>query len=408
MKQCLVPSVLLLFILSTYQHKHGLVPEQPDYNCFEKDPEPVDTAEEFLDYCKDYAGNVHYEFANLTSCCECIRYECINFGELNEQKYYFWNKSISEHCCLHCDGTVYKADTIIETVVEKDECGTIKTAVCRKNDGGIANIEIDFTYESCCNDGEGILPIGEIKLEPSTCSKRTCEYSASSQHSSWISTQILPGCNCCVVDGKLVPDGYSWFIDRQEYECCEGKIVSVVDSSGSGDGNNGNEDWIKVFSHNTDGGLFTSPEDALSKNVDDPSAELYSILGQLEEYKSEDGFHFRLCYPELVGVNDGDGCNEWIQTSNPATDSTITGFKNISISFPYDSYMKDWHGIGKDITSKYLGAFIDDSPKGDYFWTSIGAYQYHGSASTIPGPYKSNISSENQYLVKKVELYVTV
>ena len=109
---------------------------------------------------------------------------------------------------------------------------------------GIANIEIDFTYESCCNDGEGkvmiiflvfllqiyifcvlkiqqlsegILPIDEIKLEPSTCSKRTCEYSASSQHSSWISTQILPGCNCCDVDGKLVPDGYSWFIDRQEY-----------------------------------------------------------------------------------------------------------------------------------------------------------------------------------------------
>ena len=43
---------------------------------------------------------------------------------------------MSEYCCLHCDGTVYKADTIIETVVEKDECGTIKTSVCRKNDEG--------------------------------------------------------------------------------------------------------------------------------------------------------------------------------------------------------------------------------------------------------------------------------
>jgi len=235
MKQFLVPSVLSLFILSTYQHEHGLVPDQPGYNCFEEDPEPVDTDEEFLDYCKDYAGNVHYEFANLTSCCECIRYECINFGELNEQKYYFWNKSISEHCCLHCDGTVYKADTVIETVVEKDECGTIKTSVCRKNDGGIANIEKDFNYKSCCNDEEGILPINEIKLEPLTCSERTCKYSTSSQHSSWISTQILPGCNCCVVDGKLVPDGHSWFIDWQEYECCEGKIVAVIDGSGSGE-----------------------------------------------------------------------------------------------------------------------------------------------------------------------------
>ena len=49
--------------------------------------------------------------------------------------------SISEHCCLHCDGTVYKADTVIETVVEKDECGTTKTSVCRKNDGGCLNYQ---------------------------------------------------------------------------------------------------------------------------------------------------------------------------------------------------------------------------------------------------------------------------
>ena len=49
--------------------------------------------------------------------------------------------SVSEHCCLHCDGTVYKADTVIETVVEKDECGTTKTSVCRKNDGGCLNYQ---------------------------------------------------------------------------------------------------------------------------------------------------------------------------------------------------------------------------------------------------------------------------
>merc|ERR1719378_122462 len=81
--------------------------------------------------------------------------------------------------------------------------------------------------------------------------------------------------------------------------------------------------WVKVFNHNTDGGLFSSPEDALNKNSDDPTAKLYSILGNLEEYRIAGRFHFRLCYPELVGVNDGDGCNEWIQTSNPATNSTI-------------------------------------------------------------------------------------
>jgi len=234
MKRFFVPLLLLLFIAKTYPHEHGLVPNQPIYNCFEKDLEPVDTDEEFPDYCKDYAGNIHFEYANVTSCCECIRYECVPLGELNEQKYFYWNKSISEHCCLHCDGTVYKADTVIETVFEKDECRTIKTSVCRKNDGGMAEIEIDFTYKHCCNDEEGILPTDTVKLEPSTCSERTCKYSVSSTHSSWISTQVLSGCKCCVVDGILVPDGFSWIVEDEEFECCEGKIVTVYEGSGSG------------------------------------------------------------------------------------------------------------------------------------------------------------------------------
>ena len=79
----------------------------------------------------------------------------------------------------------------------------------------------------------------------------------------------------------------------------------------------------------------------------------------MEKYKSCGGFHFKLCYPELV--SEGDGCNEWIQTSNPATDSTITGFKPISISFPYDSYLENWTGIGIDVTGRNV-TLIDDAP----------------------------------------------
>ena len=64
---------------------------------------------------------------------------------------------------------------------------------------------------------KGILPIETVKLEPSTCSERTCQYSESSLHSSWISSQVLPGCNCCVVDGKLVPDGFSWRVEDEQF-----------------------------------------------------------------------------------------------------------------------------------------------------------------------------------------------
>ena len=113
----------------------------------------------------------------------------------------------------------------------------------------------------------------------------------------------------------------------------------------------------------------------------------------MEEYKSCGGFHFKLCYPELVGV--GDGCNEWIQTSNPTTDSTITGFQPISITFQYDSYLKNWTGIGKDVS--------DYVPNESFNWTVIGGNQCYPISPIIPS--SRNITSE-VYVVKQVELYV--
>ena len=40
--------------------------------------------------------------------------------------------------------------------------------------------------------------------------------------------------------------------------------------------------------------------------------------------KIENNFYFRLCYPELKG-KDGSSCNYWSQSSNPATESKISG-----------------------------------------------------------------------------------
>ena len=90
--------------------------------------------------------------------------------------------------------------------------------------------------------------------------------------------------------------------------------------------------FMQVFSHNTAGGLFSSQEDALSKNPGDPEADLYSVLDQLESLRSVEGsFHFKLCYPEVTGEAGG-SCNEWTQTSNPVTDSNIAGYQaNIRI-----------------------------------------------------------------------------
>ena len=86
--------------------------------------------------------------------------------------------------------------------------------------------------------------------------------------------------------------------------------------------------YTKVFSHDASQGLFTSHSDALSRNPGDPTALLYSILDQLEGFRSQEGkFRLKLCWPELDWGQGGCHCNEWLQTSNPVNSSDITGFQ---------------------------------------------------------------------------------
>ena len=66
------------------------------------------------------------------------------------------------------------------------------------------------------------------------------------------------------------------------------------------------------------------------KNIDDPEADLFSILNDLESMRNAEGvFHFKLCYPELA---EDFPCNEWVQSSNPLTQQKITGFAGIRVS----------------------------------------------------------------------------
>ena len=82
------------------------------------------------------------------------------------------------------------------------------------------------------------------------------------------------------------------------------------------------------------------------KNPENPSADLYSILYQLESFRTPEGFHFKICYPEL------NGCNLWIQTSNPAQEWNIEGFQKVHLSFQDNGNNTNWTGLGKN---KYGG-----------------------------------------------------
>ena len=48
---------------------------------------------------------------------------------------YSWNTTVSDHCCLACDGTVYKADSVIEEKSHEDECQSVETSICRRIPG---------------------------------------------------------------------------------------------------------------------------------------------------------------------------------------------------------------------------------------------------------------------------------
>ena len=157
-------------------------------------------------------------------------------------------------------------------------------------------------------------------------------------------------------------------------------------------------EYVKIFGHNTLGGLFSNKDDVLKKNFGNSSADLYSKLYELENYRnSESNFQFNLCYPLIKGIG-GRSCNEWIQSSNPVTNSTITGFKPLSLAFTKDSYNKDWKGLGINLPELQKDTLIDDSPSQSYWFTAIGAFKYWGGKNTIPGPRAIKIT--------KVELFV--
>ena len=136
-----------------------------------------------------------------------------------------WITSVSDNCCHHCDGVVYKADAVMDTIHHEDECQTVETSVCRILPGlwlklllllitsllegyDKATEETEFSYKNCCNDetGEylyftfksyllknifkGLSSVNSSKLEPKTCSKRHCFYSENLFQSVLISSQV--------------------------------------------------------------------------------------------------------------------------------------------------------------------------------------------------------------------------
>jgi hypothetical protein len=132
--------------------------------------------------------------------------------------------------------------------------------------------------------------------------------------------------------------------------------------------------WTRVLVHKTTAGLFANDTEALNKNADDTDAEIYSVLGRLEEFKRDNKFEFWLHYPE---VNTSEGGNHWTQTSNPTTDS-IADYTPITIN---DTTQR-WGGLEKSNSRTLINGSVGHN---NWFY-AIGSKSYWPSNGTIPGP----------------------
>ena len=94
--------------------------------------------------------------------------------------------------------------------------------------------------------------------------------------------------------------------------------------------------WELLFRQTYGAGYFSYGD--WYKNSHNPDAQLYSRLGDLEQFRRRDGsFHLYLHFPEL-GVG-----NEWSQTSNPVArrEEGVTGYQPINITFTDN----DWSAL---------------------------------------------------------------
>merc|ERR1711892_1197864 len=166
----------------------------------------------------------------------------------------------------------------------------------------------------------------------------------------------------------------------------------------------GNRRWKKIFAHDTSGGLYADLEAAMNKNPRNEKAKLYSILDQLERFRDPEGnFHLKVCYPE-VKYTPIYPCNEWIQSSNPLHESTITGFKAKWIAFPKTSTGGTFSGLGLSPQS-FGSTLIDETPSHGYWYFAIGALQYWHKNDTIPGPWHGEADLA---AVKRVNLFAKI
>ena len=144
-------------------------------------------------------------------------------------------------------------------------------------------------------------------------------------------------------------------------------------------------EWKKVFSHDSAFGVFTDVEDLKLKKPYDTTAPLYSFLDNLDALKKKDEwYHLKLCYPELTQYSFP--CNEWKQQKHPLKTTSKSNFEAISITFDRNgagSY--PFKGLATNSYGNDKTTIVDASPGSPNWWLAIGA-KVLDADNKFPGP----------------------
>ena len=148
--------------------------------------------------------------------------------------------------------------------------------------------------------------------------------------------------------------------------------------------------WLKVFHHESAGGLYF---DNFSESSFSTNPKKYSILKLLPKVNTYERrkYEFLLEYPQCSSF-----FNRWKQASSVFS-STIREYEPIHVSFS-----NGFAGISKYPLSMLTAFYgMNNSEKWHF---AIGAYTYYAQAATFPGP----LNSCSVYYVNKCDIWLRV
>jgi len=161
--------------------------------------------------------------------------------------------------------------------------------------------------------------------------------------------------------------------------------------------------WALVFRHDASDGYFSGVDEAANINQDNPGLDTkkYSILNQLDAFKRDGKFQFRINWPGFTKRN------IWSQTSNPTENVDVAGYQGISVN----STSNHWGGLelgnGSHGPSNNGSSYLDGSVNHSNWFYAVGSSKgWGGAGGCYNGIPAADTAVGSNCGVQTVELWV--